>query len=683
MFTFKRIKKMITKKQAQDNGFKTIESDKKIAEQKDEKLAALKKLIPNLVNSDGQVDKQALDDFINIANTTSNNKGYELTFAGKGLARVKADSETTKELQTQKKQSKDFENTENVVIRGDNLEVLKVLQQNYFGKIKMIYIDPPYNTKSENFIYNDNFKQNEQDLLKTYGLDEEEDKETLNFLHNVYGTRSHSGWLSFMYPRLKLARDLLKEDGVIFISIDDNEQANLKILCDEIFGEENFICNLIVKDNAKRQKRDKITIQTEHQCCLVYSKNLNYQLNYYVSSHRKFFIENFSTYKSLINKESITQKEFRILLKFNNIFLKDKGLKEYKYQDNKGIFREDNINMKLGKGFDFEIINPVNNLFLKKPKHKWCSKEKFLETNMFIENIDGYLEFLHKEEIVEITQGKYHYANIIFGENQITYAKTYLDVNVVQNTLITNYQGSDENYLEKLLDKSCFSFPKITGFIVDLLKISTNPNDLILDFFAGSGTTGDAVMQLNAEDGGNRKFILVQLDEVIDKKKNQEAYNFCIENKFKPVISSITLERLNRAGEKIKKENEGKLDFDKQKLDIGYKVFSLTEKPKIAEQPDDNQQAIFKLNNKRTETINTLYNMLCATCKPLHTKIIEIIKDKLYQADTEIYLLAEVTQEDLEPHKELKINIDGWSDISLENWLNLDVGNKENITVVY
>ena len=650
---------MITKQQAQDNGFKIMDSDKKIAEQKDEKLAALKKLIPNLVNSDNQLDTKALQDFINLANTTSNNKGYELTFAGKGIARAKADSETSKELQTEKKQSKDFDTTDNVVIRGDNLEVLKILQQNYFGKIKMIYIDPPYNTKSENFIYNDNFKQNEGELLKTYGLDEEEDKETLNFLHNVYGTRSHSGWLSFMYPRLKLARDLLKEDGVIFISIDDNEVANLRIMCDEIFGEDNFLMDLVRKTKSTTNDA-KEGINIQHENCLVYCKN----------------------------KQDI------------NLFGGEKDLSRYTNPDddpNGEWASGDPSKAGYVQNQHYEIKNPyTGKIDLPPTGRSWV-----FTTNTIQKHIDnGTICF--KKEYKENERGFIYKRH---KKNLKTTQKTLDSLVFVDNEFMN--QKATKNLLNLGLAEY-FTYPKGYEYIYKLVQHATNPNDLILDFFAGSGTTGDAVMQLNAEDGGNRKFILVQWDEEIGKIKpieqgeklknkqdncfydesiqkyrdiseHKEAYNFCIENNFKPVISSITLERLNRAGEKIKKELQGKKDLFKEnkKLDIGYKVFSLTEKPKTAE---DNQ---LELENKRIQTLNTLYNMLCATCKPLHTKIIELIKDKLYKADNEIYLLGKIDREKLEPYKDQKINIDGWSDISLENWLNLDVGNKENITIVY
>ena len=617
---------MISKQQAQKNGIKTIESNQILDEEKNEKLEQLKKLIPNLVNSDNQVDTNALQDFIDLAHTTSNNKGYELTFAGKGIARAKADSETTKELQLEKEQSKNFDTTENVVIRGDNLEVLKILKQNYFEQIKMIYIDPPYNTESENFIYNDNFKKSEEDLINDFGLNEN----TTDFLHNVYGTRSHSGWLAFMYPRLKLARDLLRDDGVIFISIDDNEQANLKIMCDEIFGEENFVASLVWK-NKSGGGNDSNHFINEHEYLFCIAKNLN---------------------------------EFETNLD-----------KEYKFSDNAYPFEDENgkyglvtlDKSSLGylKSLDFEIKDKKGNSY-------------------FPRNEKGEKNFRWRWGKEKVEK---EYDKLVFKDGKV-YSKFYQKEGIKPKTMLFEERfgrtTSGGLRVKDLFDQKVFSYAKPIQLLNFLLKISTNKDDLILDFFAGSGTTGDAVMQLNAEDGRTRKFILVQWDEEIDKKKNQEAYNFCIENKFKPVISSITIERLNRAGEKIKKDNAGKLDFDGKNLDIGYQVFSLTEKPQLTE--DEN--GLFKIENERTETINTLYNMLCATGKPLHTKIETIIKDKIYKVDDAIYILgteqcAVRTLKVLEPYKESQIFIDGWADISLEHWLNMEVGQKENIVVVY
>ena len=647
---------MIDKEKVQQNGLKMIDNSDTLTVQKNEKLAQLKKLIPNVVNSDNQVDTKALQDFIDIAQTTSNNKGYELTFAGKGIARAKADSETTKELQVEKAQSKNFDTTQNVVIRGDNLEVLKILKQNYFGKIKMIYIDPPYNTKSENFIYDDNFKESESDLLKTYGLDEEEDKETLNFLQNVYSTKSHSGWLSFMYPRLKLARDLLKEDGVIFISIDDNEVANLRIMCDEIFGEENFVGNVVRKTKLTSNKGTHFS--PSHEYIFVYSKN--------ISSLPEF-------------NDREAQEE-------------DNYIKLFKYTDERGKYNLVSLYMpsldkrpnqryyiKCPDGS--EVIGKQGKMF------RWTQET-------LLKNIKDERVVFKKTETSPLIdkngrQAKWNiYTKLYLHERQAKGIKPITFFNKYPNSL-----GS--KYLINL--KIPFSFSKPHQLIQYLAKLSTNSSDLILDFFAGSGTTGDAVMQLNAEDisaslnnpisAGSmqveeqRKFILVQWDEEI--KEKTEAYKFCTENNFKPVISSITIERLNRAGEKIKKEQQEKNGmFDNQGLDIGYKVFSLTEKPKLAEDKD----GLFVLENERTETIDTLVNMLCATCHPLDTQITEIEKDKLYSIEEKtdnginkfLFVLGMVeTRHALSLQNDDQIYIDGWADIHLKDWLNLEIGKKK------
>ena len=629
---------MIKKETAHAHGIKTIDTAEKIAVQKNEKLEALKNLAPELINSDGQLDVNALQDFVDIANTTSNNKGYELTFAGKGIARAKADTETKFELQFEPAQSKNAvihnnpvgtnprvcpknnqrvcPDTENTVIRGDNLEVLKILKQNYFEKIKMIYIDPPYNTKSENFIYNDNFKESEGDLLKTYGLDEEDDKETLNFLQNVYGTRSHSGWLAFMYPRLKLARDLLKEDGVIFISIDDNEQANLKILCDEIFGEENFLASLVWESNKNIMKGSSY-IRKDHEYIICYRKSNQ-------------------LYKIRIDNEN---------LKFQN-----------PDNDTKGEWLNTNATYTTG-GHKFSI---------KLPNGDYCERNWRFTKKDYLDNK----------------------VNLFFNGGNVPRLKIYKDDynlnNKTPSSLILNLSTTTTGKnnlasLFKCLPKNLpFDNPKDTNLINHLIKMITTPGDLILDFFAGSGTTGDAVMQLNAEDGGNRKFILVQWDEAI--KEKTEAYKFCTENNFKPVISSITIERLNRAGEKLLEKNNG------QKLDVGYKVFSLTEKPKLAQ-----QNGLFAVENERQHTADKLYNMLCATGKPLHTAIKTLVDEKLFlvekaEGEEFLYVLGEIDPDTLSGYDDAQIYIDGWADISLENWLNIfgfNEKDKERVGVVY
>ncbi len=633
---------MINKSQVEQNGIKILDSSQVLLNDKDQVIAKLREILPNVINSDNQLNTQALQDVLDIANTTSNNQGYELTFAGKGIAKAKADEPTTKELKAEIEQSKDFDNTENVVIRGDNIDTLKILRANYTNKIKMIYIDPPYNTKKENFVYNDNFKKNEEELIKEFGLAEE----TQNFLTNVYGTRSHSGWLSFMYPRLKIARELLKEDGVIFISIDDNEQANLKIICDEIFGEENFFGTITWNNRTKPKNIGgaKYSLQSNTEYILVYGKvpmdSYNFKL---------------PTVESISYPKKDDEGRYR--------------LAKVEQRKNKGSMRRDNM------------VYPLLGVNLKDGYRWQLSKDKrdfYLKNNRLIKIDDKVYTKIYS-----------------FDEDGFTYEPFW------SHRVDTGTAENAKEELEILLEHDeVFETVKPIPLLCQLLKFIED-DVLILDFFAGSGTTGDAVMQLNAEDGGNRKYILAQLDEPIDEKK--EAYKFCKDNGFEPVISSITIERLNRAGEKVKADVQAEFDAENSKsrpnkerlaelqeqleniskLDIGYKVFSLKDKPCIAEVTNNGGQVSFVPKNLREKTLDTLANMLCATCKPLHTKIETLITDRLYKADNEIYLLGSVDKSQLEIFKDLKINVDGYSDLDLEDFLNLGVTDKDNVSVVY
>ncbi|MBA5249918.1 MAG: site-specific DNA-methyltransferase [Gammaproteobacteria bacterium] len=641
---------MIDREIAQNKGIKMIESSQVLTEGKQKLIERLKAILPNVINADNQLDIKALQDVVDSKHTTSNNQGYELTFAGKGIARAMADKPTDVELKTEIKQSKHFDDTENVLIRGDNLEVLKILQANYHKKIKMIYIDPPYNTKSENFIYKDNFKKSDEDLINRFSLNEE----AVDFLHNVYGTRTHSGWLSFIYPRLKLARELLTDDGVIFISIDDNEQANLKILCDEIFGEDNFVACLPTIMNLKGNN-DEFGFAGTHEFTLVYGKQKQKTtLNHFIISDdelEEWQEDELGFYKQGANLKATgvnAPREKRSNLYFpifidseNNIYLTENNNPPDKYRGN------------------LVTLYPVTNS--QEMSWRW-SKSKFLkEKSNVIVSRNGNVGIYKKQRPA-------------LGDMPSKKPKT-----IFYKPEYSSGNGTSE--VKNLLNNRVFNNPKPVNLLKDFIQLSVNDSDTILDFFAGSGTTADAVMQLNAEDGGNRKFILVQLDEPIDQKKSAEAHKFCTDNNFQPVISSITLERLNRAGEKIKtdfEQNQKGLFDDKKLPDIGYKVFSCTQKPQVAK-----LDSIFKVENRRTDILDTLVNMLVATCKTLDTKIECLIENKLYKADREIYLLSSIDNEELEKYQEYKINLDGWADIDLTQYLNLGVGKSDNISVIY
>ncbi len=641
---------MIDKQTAKAEGIKIIDSRQTLTTEKQALIAQLKAIIPNVINADNQLDIKALQDIVDSKHTTSNNQGYELTFAGKGIARAMAVSPTDVELKTEIKQSKNFDDTENVLIRGDNLEVLKILRANYRKKIKMIYIDPPYNTKSENFIYKDNFKKSDENLINDFSLDEE----SVDFLHNVYGTRTHSGWLSFIYPRLKLARDLLTDDGVIFISIDDNEQANLKILCDEIFGADNFIACLPTVMNLKGNN-DEFGFAGTHEYSLVYGRN-NQQtkLNNFLINESE--LEDWQEDAMGFFKQGANLKATGTNAPRNKrpnlyfpVFVDDKDI----------VFVTDNDNPPIHYNGNLITLYPITNN--QEMSWRW-SKGKFLqEKDNLIVSRNGSVGIYKKQRPA-------------LGDMPSKKPKT-----IFYKPEYSSGNGTSE--IKKLLKAKAFNSPKPIHLLKDFFQLSTDKSDLILDFFAGSGTTADAVMQLNAEDDGNRKFVLVQLDEPIDKKKSIEAHKFCTDNNFAPVISSITIERLNRAGDKIKvdfEQNPKGLFDDKKLPDIGYKVFSCTQKPQVAQ-----LDSIFKVVHNRTHTLDTLINMLVATCKTLDTKIECLIEDKLYKAGGEIYLLAGVDSNALEKYQDLKINLDGWADINLTQYLNLGVGTADNISVIY
>jgi len=453
-----------------------------------------------------------------------------------------------------------------------------------------------------------------------------------------------------MYPRLKLAKELLTDDGVIFISIDDNEQANLKIVCDEIFGEENHISTLPTIMNLKGNN-DEFGFAGTHEYSFVYSKNKNLcNINLFPISNEK-------------ELNQWKEDEKGVFKKGAN--LKSSG-KNAPREKRPNLFfpiyinSENKISLKEKEGY--QKLLPIADS--KEMSWRW-SKQKILN------NLDDII--VSREKNISL----YKKQRPKLGEVPTKKPKTLFYKPEYSS-------GNGTSLLKNLFNKKLFDNPKPIELIKDFAVLGINPNDIILDFFAGSGTTAHAVMQLNAEDGGNRKFILVQLDEKIDPKKSKTVHDFCIENKFEPVISSITIERVNRAGEKIKEELKSKKDLltdkNKKNLDIGYKVFSLTDKPFINY---DTKQKAFKLTGKRNSHLDTLYNMLVATCQTLDTKI-ETIRDKaIYKANNEIYVVDKVSHEELKQFKDLKINIDSMADFDLEEYLNLGITKDSNITIVY
>nr|BAJ52739.1 adenine specific DNA methyltransferase [Campylobacter lari] len=593
-----------------------------------ELLEYLKKNHPQTI-SDNTPNLNAIAQLLGL---NTKNQGYELNFTGKPLANALYNTPNTKEIKFHQDCSKDTQNTKNIIIKGDNLHALKLLKQSYYEKIKMIYIDPPYNTKNDKFIYNDDFVKEHRKLLLQTGLLEIDDEgneirsETLNFFINQKGDRIHSAWLSFMLPRLKLARDLLREDGVIFISIDDNEQANLKILCDEIFGEENFVADFIWNNKYTTSNDTDVSYQHEHILCYS-KKRTNFNL--------KLLPRN--------EKQNLT----------------------YKNRDNdpKGAWKPTPIHARSGSLKNlYKVIFP-NGVEWEAPKGRYprYSKEKLLDLynkNELYFNSNGGVD--KKTYLSEVRQG------VTCG--------TMWHYNDVGHT-----HGNNEE-LASILGKGVFGDPKGVLMIKRIIQLSTNTNqnDIILDFFAGSGTTAQAVMELNAQDNGNRKFILVQLDESIDEKKSKVAYDFCKNelNSKNPVISDITIERVKRAGEKIAKENADK------NLDLGFKVFSMVEKPELV--CDDNE-SLNLINHAKLSPYEKALNLALQDCKCLDDDIKVIFKDRLYQCEQSFYVINfddEVLNFLKNTHDE-NVYINGFDDIDLEIYLNLESFLKERLKVVY
>ena len=623
----------------------TIVEDNYIVSQQEARISAIKKLLPEIINSDNKLNVEKLEELVGLSNTTYKQQGFELTFAGKGLANAQADSETEYELKLEIEQSKHLDNTNNVIIRGDNLDALKILKQNYSEKIKMIYIDPPYNTGNDDFIYNDNFKDNEASLIEKYNLDED----SINYLTDLYKTKTHSGWLCFMYPRLKLARDLLKEDGVIFVSIDDNEQANLKLLMDEIFGSENFVAQLIVISAPAGTQSSKQVAQ-QHSYCLMYAKTNDFNTNAIILEEQelhtkyqeiddigKYYAERLWKRGIGGKKEDVPSLHFPVYynIKENTIFIDD----------------EITDTSSLIKIIPFHTEGVLGRWTWSKDKMK-NEKDKLL-----VKMVGGSYK-LHKKKYLHEDEGML--------------LKSIVDSSIGRTEL-----GSVE--VKKLMGDKVFHYPKPVAFIKKLIKTSTKQNDIVLDFFAGSGTTAHATMELNKEDGLVRKFILVQLDEKIQDK---QAQKFCKDNKLPPFISSITIERVNRAGNKIQEElqhNNKQQDLLEEKvvdLDIGYKVFSLSKK-----QPLDRI-------NVHSKDIDILYNMLVKVGTSLHKKIEQLSK-AIYKVENNYYVINNITLDDTKTLENIKDNyifINGFANINLEDFLNLLHGTNnavDNIKIIY
>ncbi len=587
--------------------------------------------------------KALLGDFSEIKE-----EGYGLDFVGKKIALNQAFKKNNKILKPLNKST-----SKHILIKGDNLDALKILKQSYSEKIKMIYIDPPYNTKNDSFIYSDDFSQSNEEILKTLDYS----KEKLNYIKNLFGSKCHSGWLSFMYPRLLLAKDLLKQDGVIFISIDDNECAQLKLLCDEIFDERNFLSSLTwLKGNAQN---DAQYFQNNYENILVYAKHVEaLGLNRMASKKEvKVFCENDKYYYEgarLTTGGAGGTLNARANLGYS-IYYNPKTL------DFLGV---DDYDKELAKSSNDEnlVYNDRQDLLkqgyktIRPPKKgvglgRWTWALDTFNSNKNIISIkknsrNEYVickkEFLDKNQVKQNENGEFY---------------AILDKSSPARNVIENIGGGNgTKEVNDLFNQKIFNNPKPTKLISRLIELSTNEGDIILDFFAGSGTTAHAVLESNKSDyqklsegGGGlfnglnaafkeRCFILVQLDEKIDPKKNKSVHDFCL-NTLKspsPSIFDITEERIKRAGAKIKEACTH--------LDVGFRAFEIIDDETNDKNLNEaHQKDLFAYSNpKKRETQTILIKLLCCENLELTTPISCLIENALYLALNTAFIVGDI-----------------------------------------
>lgn len=537
------------------------QAESKSADLVAQNLEQLKQIFPEVIK-EGRVDFEALNDLLGNHGDTAEER-FALNWAGKANARREAQKRSTGTLRPCPKDSVDWDSTDNLYIEGDNLEVLKLLQKSYHSRVKMIYIDPPYNT-GKDFVYKDNYADNMKNYLELTGQDKKLSTNTES------DGRYHSNWLNMMYPRLKLARNLLTDDGVIFISIDDNEVANLKKICDEIFGEENLIETIIWK-NKYGAGAKTVGFISAHEYILCYSK-------YKISNITcEFEGEERDKYNKKDEKFSFRGPYRTQPLMTNSLADRPNLMYSIEYNET-------------------EII----------PKKQWVwSKERMLQA---IEDND--VEFSKQPD------GSYTIRSKSYLYDESGNMRRGKPVSVMNGPFT---QDGTKEIRELFEDKSVFDFSKPSKLIEFFLKLEindqTDKSAIILDFFSGSATTAHAVMQLNAEDGGNRKYICVQIPEPTPEDSEARKAGYA-------TIPEIAKERIRRAGKKIVEEQKAKAEKEgglfaeeEKKLDIGFKVFKLDSSNINAwdSDPDNLETALnnslFNIKEDRSED-DLLYEIL-------------------------------------------------------------------------
>ena len=485
-------------------------------EEKDEKTGEIKRV----------VNFETLRQLLGGDAVDGDEEMYQFTWPGKRAARYEAAEPIDDTLRPVPADSVDWDTTENLYIEGDNLRVLKLLQRGYMGKVKMIYIDPPYNTGND-FVYHDDFAHSaEEEDLAAGNIDEEGYRYRRNLDSNG---RFHSDWCSMMYSRLLVAHSLLKEDGVIFISIDDNEVHNLRKICDEVFGERNFVAELIWKSKSGGSSDEKMVVK-ETEYILLYSKLKDKVILNQITS---------DTDKYVLEDEFVNERGCYVLKKM------DFRMTSAHYTES--------LNYPI-KDPDGNDLYPGGESFRQDGGWNWRWSKDKMEWGFQ----NGFLEF--KKNNGKWTLNSKQYAKV--NNEGVKMLRTTPYRNLIDEASIKTTSGS--RYIVSLFDSKVFEYPKPIDLITRLLNIASTSDSLILDFFSGSATTAHAVMQLNAEDGGKRKYICVQLPEETPEGSEARKAGYA-------TIPEIAKERIRRAGRKIKEESQ----LTTQDLDTGFRVFRI------------------------------------------------------------------------------------------------------------
>ncbi len=558
-------------------------------------IQKIRSLFPNAVTEvlrDGvptlAVDFDVLKQELSNVLIDDKEERYEFTWPDKKKSKLLANSPISATLRPCKEESVDFDNTENLYIEGDNLDVLKLLQETYLGKIKMIYIDPPYNTGND-FVYNDDFSESSDEYLACSGqYDEQGNRLVQNTESNG---RFHTDWLNMIYPRLKVARDLLSDDGVIFISIDDNEQANLKKICDEIYGESNLICQFVWKSKPQGGN-DNPHIVTEHEYVVCYSKNIsNISTNGRPIDPEKY--KSIDEYFSERGKYALGKLDLSTLGYRENLdyaIIAPDGSEVYPG----GVNKEEHVARKKRNS------NLTNDW-----QWRW-SKERFDKAFA-----SGFIE-MKQDKHGKWTVYAKEYQNVDRDGHPIKRAKKYRTI--IDD--VTTVDGTTE--IRNLVGNRVFTFPKPTKLLHKFLDIMATTDALVLDFFSGSASLAQAIMELNATHDFKIKYILVQIPEktpIVSEAKNAGYKNIC----------EIGKERIRRAGKKIKEESP----LTSQDLDIGFRVLKLDSsnmKDVYYKSADYSQSLLDTLedNIKEDRTpLDLLFQVMLELGKPLSATIEE------------------------------------------------------------